>query len=79
MDTVLYIYMMVSCLVEITELLVDLTWKLNNCIVLIDNRRSQRKYLMVSPILSSAGMFYFLVSGIFCITAETHKAGAGCY
>lgn len=63
MDTVLYIFMVVSCLVEITKLR-----KFNNCIVLIDNRRSQRKYSTVLPILSSVGMFYLLVLGIFCIS-----------
>lgn len=44
MDTVLYIYMVVSCLVKITKLRVDLTMKFNNCIVLIDDRRSQKEY-----------------------------------
>lgn len=63
-----HIYIMVSCLVEMTKLRVDLTRKFNNCIVLTDNRRSQRKYLRVLPILSSVGMLYFLVWGIFCIS-----------
>lgn len=57
----------------------DFTIELNNCIAQNEKGCPYRKYRTVLPILSSAGMFCFLVSNILYFTAGTHKGGAGCY